>query len=234
MDAATRILEAADGLFGEVGFDRTSTREIAERAGVNKALIHYHYSSKDGLLESLLDRYYDSLEATISDSLDSPGDLRERFGALIDAYIGFLVENENFSRIVQREASGGRHTEQIQRRMAPLFEMATVAIGERYPASAGSSLAAPEVLTSFYGMVISGFAYSDVLGHLIDHDPLSAEMIERRRQHLHTMLDLTVDALERLDDERTDERQVEGEQTEDRRVEGRQAEEEKIEGGDPS
>jgi AcrR family transcriptional regulator len=49
MDAGTCILEAADELFAEVGFDATTTREIATRAGVNEALIHYHYEGRDEL-----------------------------------------------------------------------------------------------------------------------------------------------------------------------------------------
>ena len=55
--ARDQILEAADHLFGEYGFDATATRHIAERCGVNKALIHYHFSNKQGLFEAVLDRY---------------------------------------------------------------------------------------------------------------------------------------------------------------------------------
>lgn len=200
MDAATKILEAADELFGEVGFDASTTREIAERAGVNKALIHYHFRSKDGLLESLLGRYYDLLSETLRAALEkAEGDLRSRFGDLIDAYMEFLVQNRNFSRIVQREASGGRHVELIQDRMVPLFQMAIGAINARFPASVGSSLSASHLLTSFYGMIISTFTYSGVLKHLLDVDPLGPEQFEQRKLHLRAMLGITLDALERLE-----------------------------------
>jgi AcrR family transcriptional regulator len=200
MDAATKILEAADELFGEVGFDASTTREIAERAGVNKALIHYHFRSKDGLLESLLDRYYDQLSDTLRASLESAeGDLPERFAALIDTYMEFLVENRNFSKIVQREASGGRHMAQIQDRMVPLFQLAVGTINARFPASVGSSLAASHLLTSFYGMIISTFTYSGVLRHLLDADPLSPEQFQQRKRHLRAMLEITLEALERLE-----------------------------------
>ena len=200
IQAATKILDAADDLFARTGFDGTTTREIAERAGVNKALIHYHFDSKDGLLEKLLDRYYDKLASTLRPTLESSGpDLHDRFDDLIDRYLEFLVENRNFAKIVQREASGGRHVDQVQRRMVPLFAMAVAAIRQRYPASVGTDLDAVDVLTSFYGMVIATFTYSGVLGYLIDEDPLSAEMIEKRRRHLHAMFDLTIAALERLE-----------------------------------
>jgi AcrR family transcriptional regulator len=201
MDAGSQILEAADDLFGDVGFDATTTREIAERAGVNKALIHYHFSSKDGLLEKLLDRYYDQLAETLKASLENTGgDLRSRFGDLIDAYLEFLIQNRNFSRIVQREASGGRHMAQIQNRMVPLFGMAIAAFDDRFPESVGTSLAAPHLLTSFYGMITSTFTYSGVLEHLLDADPLSPENLEQRKVHLRIMLDITFEALEQLEE----------------------------------
>jgi AcrR family transcriptional regulator len=196
MTAATRILESADELFAEIGFDATTTREIAARAGVNKALIHYHFESKHQLLDRLLARYYDELSVVLADALSSGEDLRARFGALLDAYLDFLVEHRNFSRIVQREATGGRHMGLIQDRMTPLFATAIDAIVERYPAAAEAGLGAADLLTSFYGMVVTGFAYREVLVHLLGDDPLGGELIESRRRHLHAMLDLVFGALD--------------------------------------
>lgn len=198
MDAATRILEAADELFADIGFDGTTTREIAARAGVNKALIHYHFESKDQLLERLLDRYYDQLTETLTRALAESGDLRSRFAALLDAYLAFLVEHRNFSRIVQREASGGRHQALVQERMTPLFTMAIAAIDDRYPNSGDRALGAADLLTSFYGMVVASFAFRGVLGHLLHDDPLRDELVERRRRHLHAMLDLVFADLDDL------------------------------------
>lgn len=51
----TRILEAAQQLFAQNGFDATSTKAIAERAGVPSGLIFYHYGSKAGLLKAMLE-----------------------------------------------------------------------------------------------------------------------------------------------------------------------------------
>lgn len=51
-----RILEAALELFTEQGFDKTSLREVAERVGVTKAALYYHFRSKEELLSSLVER----------------------------------------------------------------------------------------------------------------------------------------------------------------------------------
>ena len=118
--AKEKILAAADQLFGQVGFDAASTREIAEASGVNKALIHYHFRNKDALLGALLDRYYSDLADTLRRALQSPGDIRARLHRLVDAYSDFLAEHRNFSTIVQREAAAGSHGDRIRAHMAQI------------------------------------------------------------------------------------------------------------------
>ena len=53
-DTRAAILTAAGGLFAEVGFERTTMREVATRAGVDPALIHHYFVNKDGLLAAAL------------------------------------------------------------------------------------------------------------------------------------------------------------------------------------
>jgi AcrR family transcriptional regulator len=200
VDAAARILAAADQLFGEQGFDATTTREIAEQAGVNKALIHYHFKSKDELLARLLDRYYERLSGVLHQALSrDEGDLRVQFCDLIDAYLDFLVANRNFSRIVQREATGGRHISIIEQYMPTVFARIMVAIEARFPASVGSDLDPANVLLSFHGMIIELVNYGTVLQQLLGEDPIAPSLVERRRRHLHVMVDLTISAIERLE-----------------------------------
>lgn len=51
-----RILDAAEELFAEHGYAATSLRDISAKAGVNLAAINYHFRSKEGLLEAVIDR----------------------------------------------------------------------------------------------------------------------------------------------------------------------------------
>jgi AcrR family transcriptional regulator len=52
-DTRERILEVAADLFIEQGYDATSLREIAEKIGVTKAALYYHFSSKEDILRAL-------------------------------------------------------------------------------------------------------------------------------------------------------------------------------------
>jgi AcrR family transcriptional regulator len=55
-DTKTRILDAAEKLFATKGFAATSLRTIIREAGVNIAAIHYHFGSREGLIEAVLMR----------------------------------------------------------------------------------------------------------------------------------------------------------------------------------
>ena len=55
-ETSSRILDAAEALFIELGFAATSLRSIASRADVNLASAHYHFGSKEGLLGACLHR----------------------------------------------------------------------------------------------------------------------------------------------------------------------------------
>jgi AcrR family transcriptional regulator len=192
-----KILEAADHLFGELGFDATTTREIAERSRVNKALIHYHFKNKEGLLADLLDGYYEELANTLKDALQATGSLRERMLMMLDSYVDFLSHNRNFNRIVQREAAGGKHIERISAHMAPLFQLGMAVVQEAYPSTSSGDMSATQLFVSFYGMVIGYFTFNKLIEEMTGSDPLSDENLAIRKRHLARMLDIMIEAIEK-------------------------------------
>lgn len=196
MSAKEKILEAADGLFGEVGFDAATTREIAQRSGVNKALIHYHFQNKEALLVSVLDRYYENLSRTLVEALKKGTDFREKMAILVETYIDFLDNNRNFARIVQREASGGRNVQRVRTHMVPLFQMGKEVVHEAFPTTRSGVMAAEHLLISFYGIIISYFTFSDVLEHLLNTDPFSTENLRERKKHVIELLRIILEAVE--------------------------------------
>src|SRR5450631_2818040 len=50
------ILDAAEQVFASCGYDGAAMREIANKAGVNQALLHYHFETKDNLYERVVER----------------------------------------------------------------------------------------------------------------------------------------------------------------------------------
>ncbi|NWL89029.1 MULTISPECIES: TetR/AcrR family transcriptional regulator [unclassified Paenibacillus] len=51
------ILDAADELFAQKGFDGTSTNDILEKVGIARGTLYYHFKSKEDIMDALIDRY---------------------------------------------------------------------------------------------------------------------------------------------------------------------------------
>ncbi len=65
----TKILNAAEILFAEHGFNGTSLREITQQAEVNLAAVNYHFGSKKELIKALMKRYLDEFSPRLERSL---------------------------------------------------------------------------------------------------------------------------------------------------------------------
>ena len=118
-DKREHILIVAEELIGENGFDGTSVRDIAHKAGVNLAMISYYFGSKEKLLEALIvfrvDYAYGILEELNKDQSLSPWDKIDR---LVEFYVDRVLNNLRFHNIMYREATSPRSEEIRDRIMA--------------------------------------------------------------------------------------------------------------------
>src|SRR3984885_14886077 len=71
-DTRARIQQVALELFAEQGYERTSLREIAERRGVTKAALYYHFKSKEDIVRSFTEDYFGRLDALIAWGSEPP------------------------------------------------------------------------------------------------------------------------------------------------------------------
>jgi len=116
MPAAQRrevILTAAEDTFARRGYHGASLDDIAHRAGVSKALIYEHFSSKRQLHASLLDEHvaeiFRRLEATAERG--DVGERRLRSG--LEAFLGFVEEHREAWRVLFRDAADPDMAERI-------------------------------------------------------------------------------------------------------------------------
>jgi AcrR family transcriptional regulator len=77
-DTRSRIQAVALELFTEQGYDKTSLREIAERLGVTKAALYYHFKSKDEIVDSFTGDQVARVEKMIAWASEQPRTLEAR------------------------------------------------------------------------------------------------------------------------------------------------------------
>jgi AcrR family transcriptional regulator len=100
-------LDAALEAFSENGFKGTSTRDIADRAGVHHPLITYHFKNKEELWRAAADRIFrDFSRALIQAQEDSAGKCaKTRMSSLIRTYVYYAADNPALHKVLVQESS---------------------------------------------------------------------------------------------------------------------------------
>ena len=118
-EARAKIAAAAEELFAERGFDGAAIRDIARKAGVNGAMIHYYFGNKEGLYHALLEGAASRVRALLVETTGKSGSTRERLASFVDAYAAYTLSQPNLARILYREMlTGARHIKQIAQQYA--------------------------------------------------------------------------------------------------------------------
>lgn len=192
--SAAAILDAADEILAETGFDGMSMRDVAERAGVKKALIFYHYKNKALLFERVLERYYTQHQEVLAAALDDQGPVAERLHHLIDVYFDYIDSNRRYPRLIQQQVAAGGTAELIRKNLQPFYKWTEAALSEYLPTE--GPLAARHFYVTFSGMVINYFTYGPLLAEAWGTDPLSDAAVAERREHVHWVADRVLEGLE--------------------------------------
>jgi AcrR family transcriptional regulator len=126
-DTKAEIRKVAIELFTAQGYEATSLREIAERLGITKAALYYHFSGKEDIVHSLFTEYRDALDSMVTWAREQPPgpDLHSRaVDRMVDLVTGDGLPAMRFAlanpRIV-RDIDTGR--ENAFERLTELFEV---------------------------------------------------------------------------------------------------------------
>jgi TetR/AcrR family transcriptional regulator len=103
VDNAEQIRAAATQLFASVGYEGASLQAIAERVGVTKQTLLYHYPSKDALRRAVLDHVFAHFRERLPKMLDAVTSGHDRFEALTRELVHFFEADPDRARLLLRE-----------------------------------------------------------------------------------------------------------------------------------
>jgi AcrR family transcriptional regulator len=98
-----KILDAASEIFQEKGLYGARMQEIADKAGINKALLHYYYRSKEKLFETVFRAAVSLMAPKIRSIINSDQHLFDKIRRFTDEYIGFLSNHTYLPAFVINE-----------------------------------------------------------------------------------------------------------------------------------
>ena len=90
-----RVFEVAAEVFHRKGYDNTSMSDVAAAAGLTKAGLYHHISSKESLLYTVLDYGLDLTEAYVLEPLKQISDPLERLKTMIDLHLRLVLQERN-------------------------------------------------------------------------------------------------------------------------------------------
>jgi TetR/AcrR family transcriptional regulator len=100
-----RILEAAKKVFLLRGLDGARTQEIADEAGINKAMLHYYFRNKDRLFEMVFDSIASKIVPDLTAILEQDLPIVVTLDRIIYRYIDFIAENPKVPLFIISELS---------------------------------------------------------------------------------------------------------------------------------
>jgi len=102
-----KIVLAAIDEFLEEGLGGARMQKIADRAGINKALLHYYFRSKERLFEAIFSRIFGRFFSKLEDAFQSGFTFEQTLQMVISRYMDMLLENPKIPLFIAREVSRG-------------------------------------------------------------------------------------------------------------------------------
>ncbi|MFL5962439.1 MAG: TetR/AcrR family transcriptional regulator [Gaiellaceae bacterium] len=107
-DTRARILEAALDVFSEYGFEGSSLQQIADRLGLTKAALYYHFRSKDELLEALVEPAVKGVDE-ILDACSGERDTPARRKEFMKQYLDYFLRQRRLIAYITRDLATLAH-----------------------------------------------------------------------------------------------------------------------------
>ena len=181
------ILDAAERLFAELGYDATSLTQVGAAAGVSRGTPGYFFRSKAELYQAVLDRSFAEVREAVRAgraralaSNESPDTILA--GAVSD-YFDFLAARPNFVRLIEREAlNGGRLPEGVSHISAG--QEALAAISAELGLDDAESGEAAQLLLSIISLCWFPMIHARTVAPAVGVRLENSEQLEQRKRHV--------------------------------------------------
>lgn len=184
------ILDAAEALFAEKGYEATSFQEICDLAGVTRGLPNYFFGAKEQLYRTVLERVFaltrtQDLLAFLREQAHRPGTrTEESLRVMIEQIFDFFVAHPIFIRITEWEGlSGGRYLGNLPRLLTVLHEALQVLHEE-----VGWQGDAEQFIIDLVALCHFPLAHAQTFLKPLGVDAHDPGFLERRKRHVIMLL----------------------------------------------
>ncbi|MBM4189040.1 MAG: TetR/AcrR family transcriptional regulator [Gemmatimonadetes bacterium] len=186
------ILDAAERLFAERGYEATSLSDVGREAGLSRAAPGYFFGSKAELLRAVLERCFEEVRAAVRVGRDramaSGQGADVILAGVVTDYFDFVAARPNFVKLVQREALSDRRTlTGMPVGLATGREM-NAALGIELGLGPDDETELTQLLFSLIALVWFPHIHGDTLGRVVGLDPQAPDYLDARKRHVTELL----------------------------------------------
>lgn len=160
---------------------------IAKAAGVNKALLYYYFHDKDALYGAVLDEFFGRFRKRLTEALDRPATVGERFLSYVRAHYDTVAESPHYARIFIGEMmnagrGGSTHLDRLfAQYLQPISTRVLAILQEGIDSGEFRPVEAAQFMPSAVGTIIHYFAVAPLLRKFRQLDPFSTQALQERR-----------------------------------------------------
>jgi AcrR family transcriptional regulator len=188
-DTRRKIYDAAMELFREKGFEQTTMRDIAAKAGVALGGAYYYFSSKDAIVLAFYGNMQDTSHPLILDALAGHKKLKDRIRCILDKRLELLAPNRKFCAALFRHAPDS--ADPLSPFSSETLAIRDGAIGHMRIALEGSDAKVPADLKTRLPYLLWLYQMALIMFWLYDHSPNQ----ERTQRLMDKSLSLLVNLL---------------------------------------
>ena len=181
------ILDAAERLFAEQGYDATSLNQVGAVAGVSRGTPGYFFGSKSDLYRAVLDRCFaevrDAVRAGRARALASNEAPETILAGAVSDYFDFLAARPNFVRLIEREALSGSRLPHGSSHLSAGQE-ALAAISAELGLDASPSGEAAQLLLSIISLCWFPLIHARTVAPAVGVGLDDVDELERRKHHV--------------------------------------------------
>jgi AcrR family transcriptional regulator len=187
-----QILDAAERLFAEQGFEETSLTEVGKAAGVSRATPGYFFGSKADLHRAVLERCFEEIRSAVRQgrerTLRSGQPAEVVLAGAVSDYFDFVAERPTFVKLIEREALSGRGTvAEVPLGLVVGREM-IAALSQELDFDPSEQSDAAHLLFSLIALTWSPYIHGDTLARMVGLDADDPDFFETRKQHVTELL----------------------------------------------
>jgi AcrR family transcriptional regulator len=182
-----KIFEAATEVFIEKGMDGARMQDIADRAGINKSLLHYYYRTKDHLFNAVYEMIAGQMFRKFAPVLDENLSLEDKIRFFLREHISFMQKNPRLPSFILNEIhrNPGRIRKLIQsidiNKLWTTLEAQHKEELKRYNITEENL---PQFMTTIAGMSVFPFAAKPIIGSIMEKMGYNFDnYIEERKEY---------------------------------------------------